>query len=245
MSREKSDETRPPQDIFFGTTSSPRSREAYLASVDAKAESGKGSFRLGENTLKILFDDPKLLGFMCARHKFVAKMMNGFQHVLEIGCQEGFGSAIVAQSVKHLVAIDYYKPYIDSCSERFNQKKNIEFRGFDMIEGPICEDFQGAFALDVLEHIDPLDEDRFMHNVSASLKRNGVFIIGSPSIESQRYASASSRIGHINCKSGIELSDFCARYYKNVFMFGMNDEVLHTGFFQMSHYLLALCVSPK
>lgn len=29
------------------------------------------------------------------------------------------------------------------------------------------------------------------------------------------------------------------RYFHNVFMFSMNDEVVHTGFHPMAHYLLA------
>jgi 2-polyprenyl-3-methyl-5-hydroxy-6-metoxy-1,4-benzoquinol methylase len=233
------------QDLFYGATSSIRSKKVYLASVEAKVNTGNSDFRLGDNTSKILLEDPKLLGFMCARHKFVAKMLAGFPKVLEIGCQEGFGSAIVAESVKHLVAIDFYKPYIESCLERFQSKQSIEFRGFDMLEGPIRENFQGAFALDVMEHIDSRDEDRFMCNVAASLAPDGVFIIGSPSLESQKYASDSSRIGHINCKSGEALRGFCARYFRNIFLFGMNDEVLHTGYLKMSHYLIALCVGPK
>jgi hypothetical protein len=35
------------------------------------------------------------------------------------------------------------------------------------------------------------------------------------------------------------------RYFKHVFMFSMNDEVVHTGFFPMAHYLFALCAEPK
>jgi hypothetical protein len=34
-------------------------------------------------------------------------------------------------------------------------------------------------------------------------------------------------------------------YFRNVFLFGMNDEVLHTGYYDMCHYLWALCSSPK
>jgi len=30
------------------------------------------------------------------------------------------------------------------------------------------------------------------------------------------------------------------RHFYNVFLFSMNDEVVHTGFYPMSHYLLAM-----
>mgnify|MGYP007028595943 CR=1 FL=1 len=35
------------------------------------------------------------------------------------------------------------------------------------------------------------------------------------------------------------------RFFDNVFLFSMNDEVVHTGFTPMAHYLFALCVGPK
>jgi len=35
------------------------------------------------------------------------------------------------------------------------------------------------------------------------------------------------------------------RYFFKVFMFPMNDEVVHTGYSAMSHYNLALCCSKK
>ena len=34
-------------------------------------------------------------------------------------------------------------------------------------------------------------------------------------------------------------------YLFYVFIFSMNDEVVHTGFTKMAHYLLGLCCSPK
>jgi len=77
------------------------------------------------------------------------------------------------------------------------------------------------------------------------LKKSGCTIIGIPSLESQAYASPGSREGHVNCKSGITLQTLLLQYFDHVFLFSMNDEVVHTGFSKMAHYLLALCVNPK
>ncbi len=99
------------RNIFFGQKSSEQARETYLASVADQMEYVKG-FRFGVIMTQILFTDPKHLGFIIARHKFVAKMLEGLGNVLEVGCQEGLGSVIVAQGACHLVAIDFYKPYI-------------------------------------------------------------------------------------------------------------------------------------
>ena len=232
---------------FFGVKSSREAKAAYICSIQDQGDYKNMNVSLGTNTTRIMYTDPKLLVFTLARHKYVAKMLDGFKNVLEIGCQEGFGSVIVAQAVGHMVAIDFYKPYIDSCLRRLGKvAPNIEFRGHDIIDGPVVNQnqFDGAFALDVLEHISKSDESIFMSNICLSLSDKGVLIIGTPSLESQSYASKSSKVGHINCKSGDCLHEFCDAYFHNVFMFGMNDEVLHTGFFKMSHYLFALCVNP-
>lgn len=228
---------------FFSNASSTRAKNVYKK---IKIERHEKEFTLGEFNTYHLISDPKRVGFLFARYKFVAKMLEGHERVLEIGCQEGLGSLLVAKFVKKLVAIDFYKPHIESCVKRLRGfVNNIEFRGHDIIEGPIVEHFSGAYSLDVLEHIDPRQEDLYMTNVSSSLEEKGIFIIGTPSLESQKYASSASREGHINCKSGEELRRFCQNYFHNVFMFGMNDEVIHTGFLPMAHYLFALCVGPK
>ena len=78
-----------------------------------------------------------------------------------------------------------------------------------------------------------------------SLKKNGVLILGMPSLESQKYASKISKEGHINCKSADELTKILRKYFNNVFIFSMNDEVIHTGFGKMAHYLIAVCCYKK
>jgi 2-polyprenyl-3-methyl-5-hydroxy-6-metoxy-1,4-benzoquinol methylase len=225
---------------FAGHKSSSAIKDVYLKSL------GKhyGEFLLGENTTKILHTDPKLLLFTLSRYKFVSKMFSGFSNVLEIGCQEGFGAALVSMEVGLLHAIDFFIPYIESCDRRI-RKKNIVFEKYDILDGPIEKGFDGIFALDVLEHIEKSEEDLFMRNVVRSMNKDGSLILGMPSLESQVYASEASKIGHVNCKSGKEIAEFAKKYFRNVFLFSMNDEVLHTGFSPMAHYLLVLCCNKN
>ncbi len=70
-------------------------------------------------------------------------------------------------------------------------------------------------------------------------------MIGTPSLELQAYASPPSKAGHINCKTGNQLKALLEKYFEHVFIFSMNDEVVHTGFSPMAHYLFALCVQSK
>jgi hypothetical protein len=72
-----------------------------------------------------------------------------------------------------------------------------------------------------------------------------VVIVGMPSLESQAHASPQSKAGHVNCKSGKALKSVLEKHFHNVFLFSMNDEVVHTGFAPMAHYLFGLCCEAK
>jgi 2-polyprenyl-3-methyl-5-hydroxy-6-metoxy-1,4-benzoquinol methylase len=193
----------------------------------------------------ILNDDPKRLVFLLSRYKFVSKLFENFDHVLEIGCGDGTGSIIVKQAVKNLTAVDFDPIFIENAMERQDEKWPINFQVHDIMQDSLPNKFDGIFALDVLEHIPKDVEDLFIKNSLKSLKDTGVCIFGMPSIQSQLYASKASKEGHVNCKSGDELKTTLKKYFHNVFIFSMNDEVVHTGFTPMAQYLFAVCTNLK
>lgn len=190
-------------------------------------------------------DDPKRLLFVLSRYKFVAKMLSGSNHVLEVGCADAFGTRVVLQDVNQLTAIDIDPVFVEDVLERMGSKWTFNCKVHDIIQGPLLESFDGAYSLDVLEHIHSDKEKFFISNIVKSLTVNGVLVVGSPSLQSQAYASPGSKEGHINCKTHKELKDLMSSFFHNVFIFSMNDEVVHTGFYPMAHYLIALCCNKK
>ena len=200
---------------------------------------------LGLMTNQAWDDDPKRLTFTFARYKFVAKMLSGRKHVLEIGCADAFGTRIVQQEVGELTAIDFDSVFIEDVKRRMSAKWPLTCFVHDMLAGPVAGSFDGIYALDVLEHIKPNDEAVFLRNMFASLAPHGVAIIGMPSLEAQAYASPISRAGHVNCKSAPDLKSGLEKYFNTVFLFSMNDEIVHTGYHKMAHYLLALCCERR
>lgn len=189
--------------------------------------------------------DPKHLLFTMSRYKFVSKLLAGMQNVLEVGCADAFSTRIVQQTVGHITAVDFDRIFIDDVQSRMSSNWPMDCFVHDLLEKPVPGNFDGIYSLDVLEHIAPDLEDKFIRNMLSSLDEKGVMIIGTPSLESQKWASAQSKIGHVNCKSGEELRDVMKEYFSNVFIFSMNDEVIHTGFYPMAHYLMALCCGKK
>ena len=208
-------------------------------------DAGQGLESLGLMTNQGWDDDPRRLAFTLARYKFVAKMLSGRRHVLEVGCGDAFGTRIVRQEVNELTAVDFDPVFIEDVNKRMRPKWRFNCFVHDMLDNPVPGSFDAAYALDVLEHIQPSDEKRFLDNFTASIAPQGAAIIGMPSLESQTYASEISKAGHVNCKSMPDLKRAMEKYFSNVFMFSMNDEVVHTGYHRMAHYLIALCCERR
>ena len=98
-------------------------------------------------------EDPRRTLFTLARYKFVAKMLTGRKHVLEVGCADAFGTRIVQQAVGQVTAMDFDPLFIADVKERVNPHWPLEAFVHDMLEGPVPGAFDAAYALDVLEHI--------------------------------------------------------------------------------------------
>lgn len=205
----------------------------------------RGLETLGLMTSQAWFDDPKRLTFTLARYKFVAKMLSGCKNVLEVGCADAFATRIVVQEVGNLIATDFDPLFVEDTNNRMSERWRFECRSHDMLKGPFPGRFDGMYALDVLEHIQPSDERNFLSNMAHSLDDHGTLILGMPSLESQPYASPISKEGHVNCKSMPDFKATMQHYFHNVYMFSMNDEVVHTGFHKMANYIFAVCASKK
>jgi 2-polyprenyl-3-methyl-5-hydroxy-6-metoxy-1,4-benzoquinol methylase len=217
----------------------------YQFCLDLKDREGAAQFGLMSN--QVWRDDPRRLVFLLARYKVVSKMLSGRGRVLEVGCADAFGTRIVQQEVASVTAVDFDPVFIEDAQARMTERWPFEVRVHDMLGGPVEVEggFDGAYSLDVLEHIPAEDEDRFVANIAGSLNEHGVLLVGSPSIQSQVYASPPSKEGHVNCKDHKGLKSLMSKFFHNVFIFSMNDEVFHIGFYPMAHYLIALCATRR
>ena len=218
----------------------------YQFEVDMALRNGLSRFGIMSN--QTWRDDPRRLLFVLSRYKFVAKMLSGKKRVLEVGCADAFGTRLVAQELGAgaVTASDFDPVFIEDARKRMKSDSwECECVVHDILEGPLCGDFDAAYTLDVFEHIVPEREHDFVGNIARSLVKTGVAIIGSPSLQSQAYASKGSKEGHVNCKDGKEYKKVMEQHFENVFLFSMNDEVVHTGFHPLAHYLFAICAGRR
>lgn len=200
---------------------------------------------LGRYTSYDYVTDPKHFAMVASRYKFCAQMLRGCGAVVEVGCGDGFGSAIIASTVERLLCIDVVPDLIRENRARFDYLEHVTYECRDLLEAPLEGPFDGAVLVDVLEHILKEEERVFLDHLVAGLAPHGVLIVGTPNVTAAQYASEYSRRVHVNLKSFDELRRTCEDYFHRVFMFGMNDEVVHTGWPAMCHYLWAVCTGRR
>ena len=210
----------------------------------------KSELFLGTYYSNMFLSDIKHVSFTLSRYKFASKMIM-YQDkisVLELGCQEAFGSLVFEQNVnlEKYVGIDF-----DHDAMQWNYN-NILGEKFIFIEDDFLkcnkienQKFNLILSLDVIEHIDKKYEDDFCKVISGHITDDGVAIIGTPSVYMNPYACDASKEGHINLYDQKRLYSLMDKYFNNVFIFNMNDEIIHTGFAPMSCYIFAVCTGRK
>lgn len=222
-----------------------KQQEAFKKGTD---EQFIESIPLGPWTSYSLLHDPKHMCFVLSRYKFCSKMLEGKKNILEVGCGDGFGVPIIAQGSDFVLAFDSEERLIEGDKQRLSALSNVKFVTHDICSSSVRFGdtlFDGAFAIDVIEHLDKDLEPNFMRNVCESLNSDGVFIIGTPNVSATEHATYRSKVQHINLHSQESLRSLLQQYFNNVFMFSMNDEIIHTGYGQMAHYLFGIGVGVK
>jgi len=217
----------------------------YNIQFDAMGK--KGAVKLGPTASHLWRNDPRHLSFLLARYKFCSKILAGKKNVLEVGCGDAFGTRLVLQTAPKVHGVDFDPLFINWAEEQYKAEGlDATFQVLDIIkEPPYNGPFDGAYALDFIEHIKTNAERAVINNICKTLTKDAVFILGTPNITARKYAGIDSKKGHINLKSADGLKDLLGYYFKNVFIFSMNDELVHTGFYPMANYLLAVASALK
>lgn len=204
-----------------------------------------GHYKMGSFASFTWKDDPRHVLFSMARYKFCAKMLRGKKHIFDVGCGDGFCLPILLQEVETVHGVDIEPVVIEEVKVRPEFKAQCSFELLDMSTRPLEKKYDAAVSMDVIEHVEQSQEAAFMRNIASSLQQDGVFIVGTPNVTAKEHASEISNRGHINLKSGEQLHQLVQDNFHNAFSFSMNDEIVHTGFTPMAHYIFCMGVGPR
>ena len=173
-------------------------------------------------------------------------MLAGKQNVLEIGCGDGTGVPIMLQCVDRMTCVDMNASIINDNLRRFAYEPRVSFllQDDDAFSTSSCS-YDAAISLDVLEHVPNEAQDTFMNEILIKVQKNAVVIMGTPNITAFEYQNNLVKKYHINMQSHESLRAFFQKFFENTFIFSMNDEIVHTGFYPMAHYLFAVGVGVR
>ncbi|MFN0065603.1 MAG: class I SAM-dependent methyltransferase [Chlamydiales bacterium] len=188
-------------------------------------------------------NDPRRLPFVLSRYKFAAKMAGKNRSIIELGCGEGIGAPILAEHAKSYTGVDYDTHQIET-AKRVLEGGKYTFVAGDFFDCQL-DRCQTVVSLDVIEHIYREHEDAYVQAICSHLTEDGITVVGTPNETTAPYASELSRLAHVNMYSQERLKVLFEKYFANVFCFGMNDEIVHTGFAPMAQYIFVLACNKR
>ena len=183
--------------------------------------------------------------FMLARYKFGMKMMQNRSliKIIDFGCNEGLGTLMLRQNInaQSIIGVDFDSDAIkwakENIADDILQFVEADFMGKIFMGGGA----DAVISLDVIEHIPKEKEILYRDTVYDNLNESGFAVIGTPNLTIYPYANTINKKAHINNFDQKRLYELFSERFRNVFIFGMNDESVNTGFYPFSCYIFALC----
>ena len=221
-----------------------KNQELYQSLVDKMYEEYDGGVNLPPEYGMFFEKDLLRLLIRLARYKFVARQLTKNDTVLEVGSGSGVGTIFLGQHAKEAVGIDIKSTEVEE-ARSINKRENVRFICDDFFAHEFANKFDAVVSLDVIEHLDAENSDRFLTKIATTLKENGFCIIGTPSLYSWEHQSDLSKASHEKCYDLPELRSLIEEHFGRTLVFSMNDELVHTGYYKMAWYYYVLAFYPK
>ncbi|MBF0492357.1 MAG: class I SAM-dependent methyltransferase [Deltaproteobacteria bacterium] len=188
-------------------------------------------------------DTPLDFFILLARYKFAARLLEKQHRVIDAGGGSGLGAVFLSKFCKQVIAVDYDAELVAHNQKEFSEIKNLEFKTLNLLKVPKnFPRFDALVSMDVVEHFPIKDSSKIVKNYVNLIKPGGFAVIGTPSAYSQSFASQRRLDSHFHEFEPDEFKSFLSKYFKNVFLFSMTDEVVSLTFPKMAWYLMALCI---
>jgi SAM-dependent methyltransferase len=101
-----------------------------------------------------------------------------YSRLLEIGCAEGWMTALLAELTDELVSIDISEVALARSRESCNEKSNVVFAKVDILNDPLPDGlFDGIVCAGVLVYLPKAAQMSFCERVVSKLKEHGVLLL--------------------------------------------------------------------
>jgi len=218
-------------------------------------------------------DDDVRLASHLAHYRFVAAVMGARHDVAEYGCASPAGTRLVLQQSRQLTLLDPRPWVVSDVQRRFQDGGRFVVQLHDILSMPSPRPVDSVYCIDFLQYISRDEEDNFVRNLRDSLSRDFDFLlIGSPSYGAANSPDPQYTPGddtpraivtqlsrqNLPCRSksaldearayrrtGAELKALMQRFFQNVFMFSMVDDVAQAGIRPIAQHVFALGCGKK
>ena len=181
--------------------------------------------------------NPQQLLYTTSYYKFAAKIIGQNKSVLDLVCNEGLGTWILAKECSTAKGIDPNQELIDVATKNWPEP-NISFSCNDALE-KTEHPFGAVVNFDTLHHIQPSDTENYIKEITSQLTPYGIAIIGVPNNNPEENSNDVSFFNHESLKSEMLKS------FTQVLLFSANDEIVQPGQMKNCQYLIAVGIKKK
>ena len=195
---------------------------------------------------KLLLSNPLMGTIKLSRYKFVSKMLDKNDVIIDVGCGGGYSTLYYSKFCKSVIGIDIDKRRRKEWNEFKDSKIKFFLQDATKLQNMNFE-ANCIVNVDFIEHIEKKKGVEFIKNCKIYLEnqineKNKMFIIGTPSFYSRRYRAKHNLKHHKYEYKPEELNEICKKFFPRTFLFTMNDEIVHTGFNKLGWFFFVVCV---
>ena len=198
----------------------------------------------GPGRMRVELSNPEepweMVGFTIARYKFACKWMRETDHVLEVGCGDGFGCNFFSRHVAQVDGLDLDPAAVSECARRYS-RPNLRFFVEDIVHprSRLEPVYDTVVSFEMIEHVGREDGSRMVANIASLLKDRGMLVLSTPRAREDR--SVSRQKMHVFEYDHETLLATLKPHFSRVTVFCQNDELIYAGHPSTAWNFIALC----
>lgn len=147
-----------------------------------------------------------------AAYRFAARLVDGT--VVDAGCGEGYGAAMLARRARRVIALDLDEPTLAHAGSRYGSPSFVRC---DLLRAPLAaSSADSVVALQVIEHF--ADADALLRELERALRPGGALVLSTPN---RVTFPAGINPFHAHEFDAAELAALLGRHFSDVRLLGL------------------------
>jgi SAM-dependent methyltransferase len=174
------------------------------------------------------------------KYEFVSTLLKDQGSVLDVGCSDGYGSAILSETgSKNVTGGDISLQAVEYAKQHYG-REGLTLLCFDATNLPFPSDsFDAVVALEIIEHLPEIEQKRLLSECVRVLRNGGLIICSTPNKRTYSTVKVGGLVnlnpGHVKELSIPEFHNLLGEYCVDITLYGqwfMNsvEIIVHKGF---------------